>query len=66
MSELRVIVVGASGRMGRMLVRAVTEAKGAVLAGATERPGSEFLARDAGELAEQLISILKEKTGVLA
>ncbi|GAV19209.1 4-hydroxy-tetrahydrodipicolinate reductase [Mariprofundus micogutta] len=51
MSELRVIVVGASGRMGRMLVRAVTEAKGAVLVGATERAGSPFVGRDAGELA---------------
>ena len=51
MSELRVIVVGASGRMGRMLVRAVTEARGAVLAGATERAGSPFIGRDAGELA---------------
>jgi len=46
-----VIVVGASGRMGRMLVRAVTEARGTVLAGATERAGSPFLGRDAGEMA---------------
>lgn len=51
MADIRVIVVGASGRMGRMLVRAVTEAKGAVLAGATERSGSPFIGRDAGELA---------------
>jgi len=51
MSELRVIIVGASGRMGRMLVRAVTENEHAVVAGATERSGSEFIGRDAGELA---------------
>ena len=50
-SSVRVIVTGASGRMGRMLVRAVSEAKGMQLVGATERPGSEFLDRDAGELA---------------
>jgi 4-hydroxy-tetrahydrodipicolinate reductase len=49
--NVRVIVTGASGRMGRMLVRAVTEAVGMELAGATERPGSEYLGRDAGELA---------------
>jgi len=49
--NVRVIVTGASGRMGRMLVRAVTEAKGMQLAGATERSGSEYLGRDAGELA---------------
>jgi len=51
MTDLRVIVVGASGRMGRMLVRAVAESEGVILAGATERAGSEFVGRDAGELA---------------
>jgi len=51
MSELRVVVVGASGRMGRMLVRAVTESSHAMVVGATERSGSEFTGRDAGELA---------------
>ena len=34
-------VVGAAGRMGRMLVRQIAEAQGCVLAGATERAGSE-------------------------
>ncbi len=51
MADLRIIIVGASGRMGRMLVRAVNEADGVILAGATERAGSEFVGRDAGELA---------------
>lgn len=51
MSDSRVIVVGASGRMGRMLVRAITESANANVVGATERPGSEFVGRDAGELA---------------
>jgi len=51
MSDLRVIVVGASGRMGRMLVRAVDDARSAVLVGATERAGSPYVGRDAGELA---------------
>ncbi|ATX79244.1 dihydrodipicolinate reductase [Mariprofundus aestuarium] len=51
MADMRVIVVGASGRMGRMLVSAISDAKGAVLAGATERTGSAFVGRDAGELA---------------
>jgi len=49
--NVRIIVTGASGRMGRMLVRAVSEAAGMQLVGATERPGSEYLDRDAGELA---------------
>jgi 4-hydroxy-tetrahydrodipicolinate reductase len=51
MSDSRIIIVGASGRMGRMLVRAVTESEHATVVGATERPGSEFIGRDAGELA---------------
>jgi 4-hydroxy-tetrahydrodipicolinate reductase len=51
MSELRVIIAGASGRMGRMLVRAVTESGYAILVGATERSGNEFISCDAGELA---------------
>ncbi|HCS13061.1 MAG: 4-hydroxy-tetrahydrodipicolinate reductase [Zetaproteobacteria bacterium CG06_land_8_20_14_3_00_59_53] len=48
---MRVIISGASGRMGRMLVQAVSEMEGAELVGATERAGSEWLGRDAGELA---------------
>lgn len=51
MSEMRLAVVGASGRMGRALIRAVTEMKGATLSAAIEREGSEFLGKDAGELA---------------
>jgi len=51
MSKLRVIIVGASGRMGRMLVRAITESEYAIVVGTTERQGSEFIGRDAGELA---------------
>lgn len=51
MSQLRVIVVGASGRMGRMLVRAVSEHPNMSLAGATERPGSAYIGRDTGEFA---------------
>ena len=51
MVDMRIVIVGASGRMGRMLVRAVSETDGVFLAGATERSGSAFIGRDAGELA---------------
>jgi len=44
-----IAVVGVSGRMGRMLVRAVQEAPGARLSGATERPGHEWIGKDLGE-----------------
>lgn len=47
--KLGVAVLGCSGRMGRMLVRAVDEADGAELIGATERPGSDWVGRDLGE-----------------
>jgi len=48
---MQVIVTGASGRMGRMLVRAITESEDAELVGATERKGSGFIGSDAGKVA---------------
>lgn len=51
MSDMRLIVAGAGGRMGRALVRVISETNGAVLAGALEAPGSELLGKDAGVLA---------------
>jgi len=51
MSDLRLIVAGAGGRMGRTLVRAIADTPGLVLAGATEASGSPLLGEDAGVLA---------------
>jgi len=51
MADMRLIVAGAGGRMGRALTRVITETPGAVLAGALEAPGSELLGKDAGILA---------------
>src|SRR3569623_3132107 len=51
MSDMRLIVAGAGGRMGRALTRAIADSQGAVLAGALEAPGSELLGKDAGVLA---------------
>jgi 4-hydroxy-tetrahydrodipicolinate reductase len=48
---MRLIVAGAGGRMGRALTRVISEAPGAVLAGALEAPTSPFLGQDAGVLA---------------
>src|ERR1700732_4748294 len=48
---MRLIVAGAGGRMGRALVRVISETPGAVVAGALEAPGSELLGKDAGVLA---------------
>jgi 4-hydroxy-tetrahydrodipicolinate reductase len=51
MAEMRLVVVGAAGRMGQMLVKTIATTEGAVLSAALERPGSAALGRDAGELA---------------
>lgn len=50
-STLKIVVTGAEGRMGRMLIRAVAEAEGCVLSGAVEREGSHVVGHDAGTLA---------------
>lgn len=47
---LNVAIAGASGRMGRALIEAVTQAADLRLSAALERPGSPFAGRDAGEL----------------
>ena len=46
---MKVGIVGIGGRMGRMLAQAALDA-GAELAGGTERPGSDQIGRDIGEL----------------
>ncbi|HKY86681.1 MAG TPA: 4-hydroxy-tetrahydrodipicolinate reductase [Pseudorhodoplanes sp.] len=51
MADMRIVVAGAGGRMGRTLVKAVAETSGLVLAGAIEQSDSRFLKHDAGELA---------------
>src|ERR1700733_10849452 len=50
MSDMRLIVAGAGGRMGRALTRVIAETPGAVLAGALEGPRSDLLCRDAAVL----------------
>jgi 4-hydroxy-tetrahydrodipicolinate reductase len=51
MSDMRLIVAGAGGRMGRALTRVISETSGAVITGALEAPGSELLGKDSGVLA---------------
>lgn len=48
---LRVAITGASGRMGRQLIQAVTNTEGVVLGAALERKGSSLVGSDAGEVA---------------
>lgn len=49
--DLRLVIAGAAGRMGRTLVRAASEQPGAVVVGATEHAGSHHLGADCGTLA---------------
>ncbi len=75
MSDMRLIVAGAGGRMGRALIRAISGTPGAVVAGALEAPGSELLGQDAGvlaglpangvELSGDLWSLSKTADGIL-
>ncbi|GAA2840300.1 dihydrodipicolinate reductase [Aminobacter aminovorans] len=51
MSEMGLVVVGAAGRMGQVLLRTVHGMAGVRVVGAVERAGSPHLGKDAGELA---------------
>jgi 4-hydroxy-tetrahydrodipicolinate reductase len=51
MSDMRLIVAGAGGRMGRTLVKSIAETKGLKLAGALEDARSPLLGWDAGTLS---------------
>src|SRR5947199_1113357 len=75
MADMRLIVAGAGGRMGRALTRAIDATPGAVLTGALEAPGSQLLGKDAGSLAglsengiklsADLWSLSKDADGIL-
>ena len=52
MADMWLVVTGAAGRMGRMLVKTIHETPGAKLVGALEREGSPMLGKDAGLVAQ--------------
>ena len=51
MADMRLVVAGAGGRMGRTLVKAIADSKGFALAGALEDARSPLIGWDAGTLA---------------
>ena len=51
MSITRIAMIGAAGRMGRTIVRTLSEGQSSKLTAAVERPGSPALGQDAGTLA---------------
>lgn len=50
-AAMKLVVVGAAGRMGQTLIRLIHSIEGVTLHAAIERAGSPFVGRDAGELA---------------
>lgn len=51
MSDVRIVVAGAAGRMGRALIQAIVQTPGCVLCGALEGKGHPDFGQDAGVLA---------------
>ncbi len=51
MGDMRLIVAGAAGRMGRALINLIAATDGVALVGALEGPQSEALGQDAGTIA---------------
>jgi 4-hydroxy-tetrahydrodipicolinate reductase len=51
MSDLKLVVAGASGRMGRTLIREIAQGSGITLCGALEAEGHPNLGMDSGALA---------------
>lgn len=49
---IKITVLGASGRMGKALIRLIATTPNTILVGATTRPNSAVLGKDAGELAD--------------
>ncbi len=47
MEQLQIAVAGAGGRMGKMLIEAISQAKDAKLAGALDMPGAPCIGQDA-------------------
>src|ERR1043166_2235235 len=51
MADMRLVILGAGGRMGRTLVKTIADTPGAAVVAAVEQPGSPLIGQDAGVLA---------------
>jgi 4-hydroxy-tetrahydrodipicolinate reductase len=60
MTQMKIAVAGASGRMGRMLVEAIQNADDALLAGALDVPGAPELGTDAAAFLGKPADVLIE------
>ena len=69
MEKPGIVVTGASGRMGQMLVRTILDSDQARLVGAVERPGNPWIGRDLGEAmggAPLGITVTDDAVGAIA
>ena len=74
-NPLKIVIIGVSGRMGQMLLRAVEEDERVALTGAVEIPGHNWIGKDIGVLtsgkengvvvSDKLISIIANADAVL-
>jgi 4-hydroxy-tetrahydrodipicolinate reductase len=51
MHDMKIVVLGAAGRMGQALIRVLAETPGCTVAGGLEAKGSPYIGRDLGEMA---------------
>ena len=58
MEKIRIVVAGASGRMGKTLIEAIVGSTDAVLAGALDMPDSPALGREAAEFMGRASGVL--------
>src|SRR6476661_8866962 len=65
MAEMRLVVAGAGGRMGRTLVKAIADSKDFALAGALEDSRSPLIGWDSGTLAGDAGPLLAKADGII-
>ena len=58
MNKIKIAIVGASGRMGRMLIEAALKDEGVQLVSAIDQPGTSAIGKDAGELVGMPCGVL--------
>ena len=69
MADMRLVVAGAGGRMGRTLIKAISETPGLALAGALEDSRSPLIGQDSGQLAglgNNAIALSADAKGLIA
>jgi len=66
MNELRLVVVGAAGRMGRMLTQIIPDTLGVRLTAALERPDAQALGADSGGATPNGVPITSDIGAALA